>query len=133
LILAIAFGLSTDYEVFLLSRIREHWLASGDAQAAVENGLAASARTISSAAFILVCVFGVFVGTAMPAIKEIGLGAAVAIGLDATVVRLMLVPALMSLLGEISWWVPRWLRSPATPQAVTATSTVPTVYSAVGD
>ncbi len=122
LILAIAFGLSTDYEVFLLSRIREHWSASGDTRTAVEKGVASSARTISSAAFILVCVFAVFIGTGMPAIKEIGLGAAVAIGLDATVVRLMLVPALMSLLGDVSWWVPRWMAPARTQQLAASTA-----------
>jgi uncharacterized membrane protein YdfJ with MMPL/SSD domain len=106
LILAIAFGLTTDYEVFLLSRIRERWLASGDSRTAVEQGITSSAGTISSAALILVCTFGVFVATGMPAVKEIGLGAAVAIALDATVVRLVLVPAVMALLGDRSWWMP---------------------------
>jgi uncharacterized membrane protein YdfJ with MMPL/SSD domain len=112
LLLAIVFGLSTDYEMFLLTRIRERWLVSGNSQQAVEEGLAASARTITGAAFIIVCVFAVFVGTGIPIIKEIGLGAAVAIGVDATLIRLVLVPATMTLLGDRSWWLPRrmqWL------------------------
>ena len=79
LILAIVFGLSMDYEIFLLTRIKERWLLSGDSQSAVAEGLAASAKTISSAAFILVCVFAVFIGTGVPTVKELGLGAAVAI------------------------------------------------------
>ncbi len=107
LILAIVFGLSMDYEVFLLSRIKERWLGSGDARGAVAQGLAASAQTISSAALILVCVFAVFIGTGMPTVKELGLGAAVAVAIDATLVRLVLVPATMQLLGEWSWWLPR--------------------------
>jgi uncharacterized membrane protein YdfJ with MMPL/SSD domain len=107
LVLAIVFGLSMDYEVFLLARIREHWLRTGDSTQAVADGLAASAGTISSAALILVCVFAVFVGTGLPIIKELGLGAAVAIGVDATLIRLILVPATMELLGRWNWWLPR--------------------------
>jgi len=107
LLLAIVFGLSTDYEVFLLTRIRERWLKSGDSRRSVAEGLAASARTITGAAAVIVCVFAVFVGTGIPIIKEIGLGAAVAIGIDATLIRLALVPATMTLLGDRSWWWPR--------------------------
>jgi uncharacterized membrane protein YdfJ with MMPL/SSD domain len=106
LLLAIVFGLSTDYEVFLLSRIREHWLESGDSRRAIAEGLTASARTITGAAAVIVCVFGVFVATGVPIIKEIGLGASVAIAIDSTLVRLVLVPAIMALLGERSWWLP---------------------------
>ncbi len=106
LILAIVFGLSMDYEVFLLSRIREYWLGSRNASDAVTRGLLASAKTISSAALILMCVFAVFIGTGLPAIKEVGLGVAVAIGVDASVIRLALVPAILILLGDASWWVP---------------------------
>lgn len=106
LLLAIALGLSTDYEVFLLSRIRERWLACGDSKRSVSEGLAASARTISGAAIIIVCVFGVFLGTGIPIIKEIGLGGAIAVGVDATLVRLALVPAVMTMLGDWSWWRP---------------------------
>jgi RND superfamily putative drug exporter len=106
LLLAIALGLSTDYEVFLLSRIRERWLASGDSKRAVTEGLAASAQTISGAAVIIICVFAVFLGTGIPIIKELGLGGAVAIGVDATLIRLALVPAVMTILGDWSWWRP---------------------------
>jgi RND superfamily putative drug exporter len=107
LVLAIVFGLSMDYEVFLLSRIRERYDATGDTREAVAEGLASSARTISSAALIMVAVFMIFVGTGLPSIQQIGLGAAVAIAVDATIVRLALVPAAMQLLGKWNWWLPR--------------------------
>jgi RND superfamily putative drug exporter len=110
LVLAVVFGLSMDYEVFLLSRIRERFDATGDSRLAVAEGLAASARTITSAALIMAAVFAVFVGTGVPSIKEIGLGNAVAITLDATLVRLILVPAAMELLGDWNWWLPAPLR-----------------------
>lgn len=106
LVLAIVFGLSMDYEIFLLSRIREQWEKSGDAKDAVTTGLANSAMTISNAALLLVCVFAVFVGTGVTAVKEIGLGGAVAIAVDVTLIRLVLVPALMTLLGHWNWWWP---------------------------
>jgi RND superfamily putative drug exporter len=109
LIFAIVFGLSMDYEVFLMSRIRERYMAHGDNERAVAEGLASSARTISSAALIMTCVFGVFVLTGVPSIKELGLGCAVAIALDATLVRLILVPAAMKLFGDWNWWMPSWL------------------------
>jgi len=109
LIFAIVFGLSMDYEVFLMSRIRERYLEHGDNERAVAEGLASSARTISSAALIMSCVFAVFVLTGVPSIKELGLGAAVAIALDATLVRLILVPAAMKLMGDWNWWMPSWL------------------------
>jgi RND superfamily putative drug exporter len=109
LIFAIVFGLSMDYEVFLMSRIRERYLEHGDNERAVAEGLSSSARTISSAALIMSCVFAVFVLTGVPSIKELGLGAAIAIALDATLVRLILVPAAMKLLGEWNWWMPAWL------------------------
>jgi RND superfamily putative drug exporter len=109
LIFAIVFGLSMDYEVFLMSRIREHYLEHGDNERAVAEGLSTSARTISSAALIMTCVFSVFVLTGVPSIKELGLGCAVAIALDATLVRLILVPAAMKLLGDWNWWMPSWL------------------------
>jgi uncharacterized membrane protein YdfJ with MMPL/SSD domain len=107
LVLAVVFGLSMDYEVFLLSRIRERYEATGDTTVAVTQGLASSARTISSAALIMVGVFAVFVGTGVTSIKEIGLGTAVAIGIDATLVRLILMPAAMKLFGRWNWWLPR--------------------------
>jgi uncharacterized membrane protein YdfJ with MMPL/SSD domain len=109
LIFAIVFGLSMDYEVFLMSRIREHYLEHGDNERAVAEGLSTSARTISSAALIMTAVFSVFVLTGVPSIKELGLGCAVAIALDATLVRLILVPAAMKLLGSWNWWMPSWL------------------------
>jgi uncharacterized membrane protein YdfJ with MMPL/SSD domain len=105
-LLAIVFGLSMDYEVFLLSRIRERYDATGDTRTAVAQGLRASAATISSAALIMVAVFAVFAGTGTPSIKEIGLGLSVAIALDATLVRLILVPATMEILGRWNWWLP---------------------------
>jgi RND superfamily putative drug exporter len=107
LVLAVVFGLSMDYEVFLLSRIRERYEATGDTRRAVAEGLAQSARTITSAALIMVAVFAVFVGTGVPSIKELGVGNAVAIAVDATLVRLVLVPAAMELLGKWNWWLPR--------------------------
>jgi uncharacterized membrane protein YdfJ with MMPL/SSD domain len=109
LLLAIVFGLSMDYEVFLLSRIRERYLATGDNRLAVSQGLQSSAKVISSAAVIMVVVFGVFATTGVPQIKEIGLGLAVAIALDATIVRLVLVPSTMQLMGKWNWWMPEWL------------------------
>ena len=109
LIFAIVFGLSMDYEVFLMSRIRERYLQHGDNERAVAEGLASSARTISSAALIMTAVFAVFVLTGVPSIKELGLGCAVAIALDATLVRLILVPAAMKLMGKWNWWMPSWL------------------------
>jgi RND superfamily putative drug exporter len=109
LILAVVFGLSMDYEVFLLSRIRERYNATGDTRRAVAEGLATSARTISSAALIMVAVFMIFVFTGLPSIQQIGLGNAVAIAVDATIVRLALVPAAMELLGRWNWWLPRLL------------------------
>jgi RND superfamily putative drug exporter len=116
LVLAVVFGLSMDYEVFLLSRIRERFNAHGDTKRAVAEGLAGSARTITSAALIMVGVFAVFVGTGVPSIKQLGLGNAVAIGVDATLVRLVLVPAAMELLGKWNWWMPRRLER-ALPRA----------------
>jgi len=107
LVLAVVFGLSMDYEVFLLSRIRERFAASGDTRDAVAGGLASSARTITSAALIMVAVFATFVATGVPSIQQIGLGTAVAIAVDATIVRLVLVPATMAVLGRWNWWLPR--------------------------
>jgi uncharacterized membrane protein YdfJ with MMPL/SSD domain len=109
LIFAVVFGLSMDYEVFLMSRIRERYLRHGDNERAVAEGLSSSARTISSAALIMTAVFAVFVLTGVPSIKELGLGCAVAIALDATLVRLILVPAAMKLMGAWNWWMPPWL------------------------
>ncbi|MEA2129157.1 MAG: putative drug exporter of the superfamily, partial [Solirubrobacteraceae bacterium] len=110
LVLAVVFGLSMDYEVFLLTRIRERYAASGDTRAAVAGGLAGSARTITSAALIMVAVFATFIATGVPSIQQIGLGTAVAITLDATLVRLVLVPAAMAVMGRWNWWLPRPLQ-----------------------
>jgi len=106
---AILFGLSMDYEVFLLSRIREDWLRTGDATGSVERGLASTGRVISSAAAIMVVVFLGFSTEADTVVKQLGFGMAVAIVLDATVVRMVLVPATMTLLGKWNWWLPAWL------------------------
>ena len=107
LLLAIVFGLSMDYEVFLLSRIKERYAATGDSKLAVAQGLARSAATISSAALIMVAVFSIFAGVGVPSVKEIGVGLLVAVALDATIVRLVLVPATMEIMGEWNWWLPR--------------------------
>ncbi|HEU5037335.1 MAG TPA: MMPL family transporter [Nocardioides sp.] len=106
---AILFGLSMDYEVFLLSRIREDWLRTGEARGSVERGLAATGRVISSAAAIMVVVFLGFSTEADTVVKQLGFGMAIAIILDATVVRMVLVPATMTLLGAWNWWLPAWL------------------------
>jgi putative drug exporter of the RND superfamily len=106
---AIVFGLSMDYEVFLLSRIREEYDRTHDNATAVANGVAVTARVITAAAAIMVCVFGSFVFGPDRALQLFGLGLAVAVLIDATVVRLVLVPATMELLGDRNWWLPRWL------------------------
>ncbi len=112
LVLAIAFGLSMDYEVFLLSRIQEQWRATGDNALAVERGLQASGRIVTSAALLLVVVFAGFVAGGFAPVKQVGLGLTLAVVLDATVVRMLLVPATMTLLGRLNWWAPaplaRW-------------------------
>jgi RND superfamily putative drug exporter len=107
LVLAVTFGLSMDYEVFLLTRIRERWLAHGDNERAVAEGLVRSARIITSAAAVMVAVFFAFVVAGAPSLKELGTGLGVAILLDATLVRLLIVPAAMRLLGAWNWWMPR--------------------------
>jgi len=106
---AILFGLSMDYEVFLLSRIREEYLRTGDNGVAVADGLAATARVITAAAAIMVFVFGVFIFDPNVFIKQIGLGLTTAVLVDATIVRMVLVPATMELLGNANWWMPAWL------------------------
>ncbi|MET8368963.1 MMPL family transporter [Micromonospora profundi] len=109
LLFAVLFGLSMDYEVFLLSRIREEWLATGDPFQSVVRGLAATARTITAAALIMVVVFAGFMTNADIVTKMIGVGLATAVALDATIVRLVLVPATMMLFGRANWWLPGWL------------------------
>ncbi|GAA1556219.1 MMPL family transporter [Kribbella sancticallisti] len=106
---AILFGLSMDYEVFLLSRIREEYLRSGDNEASVIGGIAGTGRVITSAALIMISVFLGFVLGDDPTAKMFGLGLAVAIFVDATIVRMVLVPATMKLMGDANWWLPGWL------------------------
>lgn len=110
LILAIAFGLSMDYEVFLLSRIREQYDLTGDNREAVATGLQRTGRIITSAALLLVIVIGSFATSQVLVVKIVGIGLAIAIIIDATVVRALLVPATMRLLGHFNWWAPRWAR-----------------------
>ena len=109
MLFAIVFGLSMDYEVFLLSRMREEFVRTGDNHIAVADGLAATARVITAAALIMVCVFGAFVLGNDRQLKLFGLGMAVAVAVDATIVRMILVPATMELLGSRNWWMPAWL------------------------
>jgi RND superfamily putative drug exporter len=109
MLFAIVFGLSMDYEVFLLSRVREEWDRTGDSRTSVADGLAATARVISAAAAIMVVVFGSFLGESDRVVKLFGLGLSMAVLIDATIVRLLLVPATMELLGDRNWWLPGWL------------------------
>ncbi len=109
MLFAIVFGLSMDYEVFLLSRVREEWRRTGDSRTSVADGLAATAKVITAAAAIMVFVFGSFILEQDRAIKLMGTGLAAAILLDATIVRMLLVPATMELLGDRNWWLPRWI------------------------
>jgi RND superfamily putative drug exporter len=112
---AILFGLSMDYEVFLMTHVREQWKETNDPHEAVVHGLASTARVITSAAMIMVSVFLAFVINGDPTVKQFGLGMAVAVAVDATVVRCVLVPAIMSLLGSSGWWLPKWMER-ATPK-----------------
>jgi putative drug exporter of the RND superfamily len=106
----ILFGLSMDYEVFLLSRIREEWLRTHENSTAVADGLAVTGRIITAAAAIMVCVFGSFIiKDPLHILKVFGLGLATAVFLDATLVRMVLVPSIMELLGPANWWLPRWM------------------------
>lgn len=114
---AVIFGLSMDYEVFLLSRIREEWLRTHDNRASVIHGLARTGRTITSAALILLVVVGAFATGDLVYVKQIGMGIAAAIALDVTLVRSLLVPATMQLLGDWNWWAPRWMRRNDEPHA----------------
>ncbi|HZM30584.1 MAG TPA: MMPL family transporter [Acidimicrobiales bacterium] len=109
MLFAIVFGLSMDYEVFLLSRVREEWKRTGDSRTSVADGLAATAKVITAAAAIMVFVFGSFILESDRTVKLMGTGLATAILLDATIVRMLLVPATMELLGDRNWWLPRWL------------------------
>jgi RND superfamily putative drug exporter len=106
---AILFGLSMDYEVFLLSRVREEYVRTGDSHTSVVGGLSSTARVITSAALIMISVFGAFVLGDDVNGKMFGVGLSVAVFLDATLVRMVLVPATMSLVGNANWWLPNWL------------------------
>jgi RND superfamily putative drug exporter len=109
MLFAVLFGLSMDYEVFLVSRIREEYLKTGDNAEAVARGLSVTSRVISAAAAIMIAVFLAFAISDLRLIKEFGMGLAVAIFIDATLVRLVLVPAVMQVMGDLNWWCPRWL------------------------
>ena len=115
LMFAILFGLSMDYEVFLLSRVREAYLETGDNTESVATGIATTARVITSAALIMISVFLSFVLGDDPTIKMVGIGLATAIFVDATIIRMVLVPATMKLLGDANWWLPALAR-PHHPQ-----------------
>ncbi len=109
LMFAVLFGLSTDYEVFLLTAVREEWAVSGDGRGSVALGMAKTGRVITSAALIMICVFLSFTITVDPVIKMLGVGMAAAVAVDATIVRGLLVPSTMTLLGRWNWWLPAWL------------------------
>ena len=110
---AILFGLSMDYEVFLLSRVREEYVATHENQTSIVNGIASTGRVITSAALIMIAVFLAFVLGQDAGTKMFGLGLATAIFVDATLVRMVLVPAIMTLLGDANWWFPRKVAGPA--------------------
>jgi putative drug exporter of the RND superfamily len=109
LMFAVLFGLSMDYEVFLVSRMREAWTRTRDNGRAITEGLAGTGRVITAAAAIMIAVFAAFVPSSNLVLKMIGIGMAAAIFVDATVVRMLLVPSVMHLLGRANWWMPRWL------------------------
>jgi RND superfamily putative drug exporter len=109
LMFAVLFGLSMDYEVFLVSRMREAWLRTGDNERAVLEGLASTGRVITAAAAIMIAVFAAFIPSADVVLKVIGVGMASAILIDATIVRLLLVPAVMHILGRANWYLPEWM------------------------
>jgi RND superfamily putative drug exporter len=109
MLFAIVFGLSMDYQVFLVTRIHEEWLKTGDNQLAVRNGLATTGKTITAAALIMILVFGSFILGGERVIKEFGLGLAGGVLVDAIVIRMAIVPSLLTLLGKVNWWFPGWL------------------------
>jgi RND superfamily putative drug exporter len=111
IVFVFAFGLSMDYEVFLLSRIKESYDETGDTDTAVADGLQRSGRIITSAAFLILVVFLGFAAGQTLGIKEMGVALSVAVAVDATLVRCVLVPATMTLLGRANWWAPSWLRA----------------------
>ena len=122
---AMPFGLSIDYEVFLISRVREHYLATRDNTTAIAQGFARSARLIFVAAAIMVCVFGAFALLADRELQMLGLGLAVAIAIDATLVRLVLVPAVLELGGHVNWWWPGSSRHAGTGPGVPTQASTP--------
>ena len=123
LVFCVVFGLSMDYEVFLLTRMREAWLEHGDNRRAVAAGLQASGRLVTGAAAIMVTVFLVFgLVSSVVIIKALGLGMAIAIFVDASLVRALVVPALMRLIGPVNWWAPRWLQNRKPPAGKTASA-----------
>jgi putative drug exporter of the RND superfamily len=130
LVFAIVFGLSMDYEVFLLSRVHEAWLATGDAHRSVAIGIGSTARVITTAAAIMVVVFASFVLNVDPTVKMLAIGMAFAVLIDASLVRMILVPSVMALLGEHAWWMPRWLE-PIVPHLQLEGSTEPPAEVAV--
>lgn len=140
----ILFGLSMDYHVFLLSRIREHFDRTGRNQESVAVGLRATGRIITGAAAIMVVVFGTFASGRLVMMQQVGFGLAVAVFLDATLVRSVLVPATMALLGDINWYLPGWLRwlpdlrpeAPILPRVAVAAleaGSIPRVTAAEGE
>ncbi len=109
LMFAVVFGLSMDYEVFLISRVREEWIRHRDATRAVTDGIAYTGRVITAAAAIMICVFLSFMVGDERSVKEFGFGLAAAVFLDALVVRCVLLPAVLEILGPATWWLPKWL------------------------
>ena len=121
------FGISTDYEIFLLSRVQEEYRRSGNNQESVATGLKVTGRIITSAAAVMVVVFGAFAFAQLVVIKEVGLGLAVAVLIDATLIRALLVPATMRLLGRWNWWLPGRgsIRAPTGRRPLSATGHPP--------
>jgi RND superfamily putative drug exporter len=138
LVFCIVFGLSMDYEVFLLSRVHEAWLATGDAHRSVAIGIGATAKVITTAAAIMIVVFTSFVINPDPTVKMLAIGMAFAVLIDASLVRMCLVPSIMTLLGSHAWWMPRWME-PVIPQLhlegspEIAASPEPALAGAAGD
>jgi RND superfamily putative drug exporter len=105
-VFAVVFGLSMDYEIFLISRMREEWRRTGDAALAVREGLAHTGSLITAAGAIMICVFGAFMLSPQRLLQQTGFGMAVAILVDAVIIRCLIVPAAMRLLGRRAWWLP---------------------------
>jgi putative drug exporter of the RND superfamily len=109
MVFAVVFGLSMDYEVFLVSRMHEEWVHTGDAKYAVRHGLAMTGRVVTAAAIIMIAVFGAFAIGNERALAMMGVGFASAIFIDAFIIRLLLLPAVMHIVGPAMWWMPAWL------------------------